>query len=63
MRHENQMKILLMTVLTGDVYKGMFIKNEMSGVGTYTYADREQYSGSWLSGMKHGHGTMHYSSK
>jgi hypothetical protein len=47
---------------TGDVYKGEFRGNQMSGAGTYKHADGERYTGEWRAGMKHGTGTYLFAS-
>ena len=42
---------------TGRKYSGDFLKNEITGYGTYTYENNEVYKGELLEGKKDGYGT------
>ena len=40
------------------MYKGQFIKNQISGVGIYRWPDGKVYSGQWLESKMHGEGSL-----
>ena len=36
-----------LTKINGEIYQGMFVKDEKSGFGTITFSDGKEYSGEW----------------
>lgn len=49
------------TYPNGDVYKGYFVEDKISGDGTYTYkASGDIFSGTWTDGVKDGEGCYKY---
>lgn len=45
---------------TGDVYEGYFQNDEITGSGTFKYANGDVYVGSFINSLKHGQGTFTY---
>ncbi|HOJ48776.1 MAG TPA: hypothetical protein PLD48_07925 [Bacillota bacterium] len=47
---------------TGDRYEGEFSQDEITGTGTYTYANGDVYTGSLLNNKMHGYGILVFAS-
>ncbi len=47
---------------TGDKYEGEFSDDEITGTGTYTYANGDVYTGALLNNKMHGYGVIVFSS-
>lgn len=43
-----------------DTYDGQFRKGYPQGLGTYTWADGQYYTGKWRQGQRNGEGTLYY---
>ena len=45
---------------TGDIYEGYFQNDEITGSGTFKYANGDVYEGGFINSLKHGNGKFTY---